>query len=228
MLFRSTVTDADDAIVTITIAPGAPIGRVAVTVTTGTAANGFNFFVTGVTYSLSPPSGKQGQTLDVAIAGKGFVNGVTTANFGPNITVNYVTVTDADDATANITIAPRAPIGRVAVTVTTGTAASGFNFFVTGVTYSLSPPSGAQGQTLNVAITGQGFVNGVTRATFGVTTAKLGTNITVHSVTVTDSEDATANITIGPSAPIGPVQVRVITGTAVNLFTGRNSFTVLP
>ena len=216
-----TVTDGDDATVTITIAPNAPVGRRNVTVTTGAASSSFNFFVTGVTFSLSPPSGKQGQTLDVAIAGEGFVNGVTTANFGANITVNYVTVTDADDATANITIAPRAPIGRVMVMVTTGTAGSGFNFFVTGVAYSLSPPSGAQGQTLNVAITGEGFAN-------GVTTANFGANITVHSVTVSDSEDAIANITIGPSAPIGRVQVSVITGTAVILFNGRNSFTVLP
>jgi hypothetical protein len=218
-----TVTDSDDASVTITIAPGAPIGLAQVKVTTGTAVDSYNFFVTSVAYSLTPTSGEQGQTLDVAIEGRSFVNGVTTANFGPNIIVNYVTVSDADDATANITIAPRAPIGKVQVNVTTGTAVSVFNFFVTAVVYSLSPSSGAQGQTLNVAITGESFVNGVTTARFLPTgnrgaPPKTGFGITVHSVTVTDSSDATANITIGPDAPVGNVQFRVISGTAVERF----------
>ncbi len=48
------------------------------------------------------------------------MNGVTTANFGPNITVGPVTVTDADDATVTITIAPDARVQRYHVSVTTG------------------------------------------------------------------------------------------------------------
>ena len=79
------------------------------------------FTVLPVVYSLSPDSGLQGQTLDVTIQGEFFQNGVTTANFGPNITVDAVTVTDGDDATVTITIAPKARVERYHVSVITGT-----------------------------------------------------------------------------------------------------------
>ena len=72
------------------------IGRVPVRVTTGNdVVFEPTFFVTPVVYSLTPNSGKQGQTLNVAITGEGFVSGVTTATFGGSysgITVNFVTV----------------------------------------------------------------------------------------------------------------------------------------
>ena len=75
------------------------------------------------------------------------MNGVTTAKFGganSGITVNSVTVTDPDHATANITIAYNAPQQRVNVTVTTGTSMIlGPRLFTVEVAaLSVSPNSG--------------------------------------------------------------------------------------
>ena len=72
--------------------------------------------------SISPTSGERRQTFDVTLTGGGFVNGMT-VTFGTKtsgITVNSVTVTDPDHATAHITIAPNAPLRTVPVAVTTG------------------------------------------------------------------------------------------------------------
>ena len=72
--------------------------------------------------AVSPGSGQQGQTLNVAVVGQftNFVNGTTTASFGAGITVNTVTVTSATTANVNITISPLADVGSRTVTLTTG------------------------------------------------------------------------------------------------------------
>ena len=74
---------------------------------------------------------------------------------------------------------------------------------------AITPTSASQSETLNVNIVGTNthFVNGTSTATFS------GTGITVNSTTVTDATHATANITISPSAPTGPRDVNVITGS---------------
>ena len=71
-----------------------------------------------------------------------------------------------------------------------------------------SPTSGIQGQTLNVSFTGSGFIAGVTSVRFGTSTS----GITVNSVTVEDSGDLVANITIGTTAKVGVANVIVTTG----------------
>ncbi len=214
----ATFNVSSDAYITATVPSGATTGPVTVTTLSGNTLTSNQVFTVIKQSGLSPASGTQGQTLDVAITGAGFVNGVTTANFGPYITVNSVTATDADDAVANITIAPHAPAKQYVVTLTTGkTKLNVGNFAVIDAVWSFSPTSAIQGQTLDVAITGVGFVN-------GVTTANFGPNITVNSVTVTDSDDATANITISPAQTIlKKYQVSVTTGT----FTERMQWFVV-
>jgi len=168
--------------------------------------------------SISPASGRQGQTLNVAITGVGFVNGVTTANFGPHIFVHSLTVADGKHATANITIQPKARVRRYTVSVATGIFRASLNgFSVLAAVWNLSPTSGRQGQTVDIAITGDFFQN-------GLTTANFGPNISVGPVTVTDSDDATVTITIAPNAALGPRGVQVITG----IYTEHLLFTVQP
>ncbi|PKQ27594.1 MAG: hypothetical protein CVT63_07195, partial [Candidatus Anoxymicrobium japonicum] len=137
--------------------------------------------------SVLPISGAQGQTMNVAIVGTdtSFANGVSVASFGAGITVNSTTVTDATHATANITIAAGAAVGTRDVNVVTGGETpdpllAGFTVRDAKIA-SVLPISGAQGQTMNVAIVGTdtSFANGVSVANFGA-------GITVNSTTVTD------------------------------------------
>ncbi len=74
--------------------------------------------ITGV----SPAFGTQGQTLNVALTGSGtsWIQGTTFANFGDGVTVNSLTITDATDVIANITISNTTPIGYRTVTMVTG------------------------------------------------------------------------------------------------------------
>ncbi len=82
--------------------------------------------ITGV----SPGAGNAALSLQVVITAQytNFVQGATTAAFGPSIAVGGapaghagpVTVTSATTATASIAISPAAPTGPVAVTVATG------------------------------------------------------------------------------------------------------------
>ena len=224
-----TVTDPDHATANITIAYNAPIQRVDVSATTaGSTIVGKKSFTVQIdTLSISPNSGERLQTFDVVLTGGGFVNGVTTAKFGNNasgITVNSVTVTDPDHATANITIAYNAPIQRVDVSATTaGSTIVGKKSFTVQIdTLSISPNSGERLQTFDVVLTGGGFVNGVTTAKFG----NNASGITVNSVTVTDPDHATANITIAYNAPIQRVDVSAT--TAGSTIVGKKSFTVQP
>jgi len=80
--------------------------------------------------SLSPNSGYQGLSLQVAISGSytNFVQGTTTATFGPGTSVGGskdgapgpVIVTSPTTATAQVTIGPAATTGSQTVTITTG------------------------------------------------------------------------------------------------------------
>jgi hypothetical protein len=231
-----TVTDPLDAVSSITIPPNAPIGAANVVIST-LSSNGVTysenlrgaFTITPTDWSVTPASGEQGQTLDVAITGDGFINGATTGNFGPDIVVKTVTVTDSMDAVASIAIPLKARVGAVNVvisTVSNGATYSyklGAAFTINPTIWSITPATGEQGQTLNVAITGGGFIN-------GVTTAKFGPNIVVNTVTVTDSLDAIANITIPSHAPTGSVPVTistVINGTNF-VYNLKNGFIVTP
>ena len=72
--------------------------------------------------AVSPVSGNQGQTMVVNLTGTGtnWVSGQTTASFGGEINTDWVNVTSATAATAQITISATAALGPRNVTVTTG------------------------------------------------------------------------------------------------------------
>ena len=72
--------------------------------------------------SVNPASGRLTQTRNVAVTGSfsNFFQGISTASFGPGVTVNSVTVASPTSLTANIDITPGAPLGAANVVVTTG------------------------------------------------------------------------------------------------------------
>ena len=120
---------------TVTIDPLAPVQANDVVVTTlgevATLQGGFSVqrpFVSTVT----PASAYQEQTLDVVVTGVNthFAVGVTTAAFGPGVTINHVTVTSATQATVNVTVLLAAAPGLRTVTMATGLeSASGTGLF---------------------------------------------------------------------------------------------------
>jgi len=166
--------------------------------------------------SLTPNQGGQGQLANVVVVGSNtnFQQNVTTANFGPNIGINSVTVTDLTHATVNITIAGNATLGAQTVTLTTGgETASLVNGFavVAGTPHVLTvnPSSGHQGDTADtITITGQS-----THWQQGTTVADFGQGITVSSLTINSTTSATAVISIATTTPAGNRTVTLTTGS---------------
>ena len=235
------VTSSTSLTAQVQVAANAAISTRDFTVTTGTevvTVSAVFKIVAGVPTLtlLTPGSGQQGQTLPVAITGQftHFVQGTTQVSFGAGITTNSVTVTDATDLTAQITIAPNATVGTQSLTVTTGTEVlTAPNAFAiqpaTIIIFSLDPGGSYQGQTLSVSIVGQGthFVQGTTTANFGAGIAVGGAAEGASGpVSVTSPTTATANITIDLAAVSGLRTVTATTGTEQASFV--NGFTVLP
>jgi hypothetical protein len=228
------VPNSSEAIANITIASTAPAISEEVHVTIGQFTTTFNhaFTVQPVSLTLSPTSATKGETLDVTITGLPFVAGMTTVQFGSptsGIIVNSVTVTDTGDAIVNIFVPLNVATGLLNVTVAiegtqtfTYTKANCFRVNLAALT--LNPSTGVQGQTINVTLSGLPFETGTPTAQFG--TASSG--ITVNSVTVTDANDAVANITIAPNARLETVDVDItLTGSSTIVLNGVGKFTVV-
>ena len=166
-----------------------------ITIGTGDLGGGAGSFTL---IDASPSSAYRGDNLDVTITGSGTnFTGSTAVDFGPDISVNSVIVNDSTHLTANISINTSAAPGPRNIAATTGPEiASGTVFTVNAPSISLSPSSGEQGWTGNIAVTGTGshFINGTTAAVFS------GVGITINSITVTSPVSATVNVTIDPAA----------------------------
>ena len=218
-----TVASSTSATVNITIAPTTSLGARTVTMTTGTEVatdtNGFDVTQgSAAITSLNPNSGAQGTQANVIVTGTNtnFAQGQTTANFGPNIGINSVTVSSLTSATVSITIAGNATVGAQTVSLTTGGEVASLTngFTVTAGTAQITnvnPPSGNQGDTADsITITGQS-----THWVQGTTTASFGTGISVTSLTVNSATSATAVIAIAANAPIGNRTVTLTTNSEV-------------
>ncbi len=228
-----TVADSTHATVSITVGPLAALGSRVVTVTTGaeilsTGANGFSVSAgPAAISSLTPNSGQQGQTVNVAIIGTNtnFAQGTTAADFGSGTSISSLTVTSATSASAVVIVDPAAVPGFRTVTLSTGgqvaSIANGFTVIAgTPVLISSAPNSGTQGQTVaSIAIVGQftHFVNGTTTAVFG-------SGIVVNSLTVVDATHAIASVTVDPLANVGARSLIATTGGEI--VTLNNAFTV--
>jgi RHS repeat-associated protein len=228
-----TVTSTTSATVVINIASAATVGLRDVTSTTGTEvatlAGGFAVNPGPTITEINPNVGQQGQqnlSVSVTTFATHFAQGTTQANFGAGVTVATLTVTSATSATVVLNISSSAASGTRNVTFTTGSeVATASNAFVVSngaaVLTQLSPNTGRAAQkNLAVTISGQftNFAQGTSQVNFG------GNDITVNSVSVTDSTHLTANISIASTALLGSRPVTVTTGTEVA--TLANAFTV--
>ena len=193
--------------------------------------------------SVAPASGVAGTSLSVVLTGgyTHFVQGTTTASFGPGIAVGGgavgqagpVTVTSATSATAQIVISATAAAGAQTVLVATGTEqeslVNGFTVTPAPSLISVTPATGVAGTSLSVVLTGANthFVQGTTTASFGPGIAVGGGAIGQPGpVTVTSSTSATAQIVISATATAGAQTVLVATGTEQESLA--NAFTITP
>lgn len=116
--------------------------------------------------SIAPTSGNISQTLDVVFNGSNYIQGVSSVNFGANITVNSVTVNSGIKLTANITIGAGATIGTRNVSVSNSTPGGGTSatqsFTVnsptttTAVTSSLNPSTYGGSVTFTATVASAG------------------------------------------------------------------------
>jgi hypothetical protein len=228
------VIDALHANVTISIPNSTPIGAYNVSLITGgevaTILSGFNVNAGNAQLStVSPPTGHQGDTnLSVNLTGlfTNFVNGTSTVTFGAGITINSLTVSDSTHAVASINISSTAALGSRTVTVTTGgevaSIIGGFTVLAgQPALVSAIPGSAVAGATANVVIDGA-----FTHFQQGVSTASFGAGVTVNTVTVSNSTQLTANISVSANTSVGSRDITVTTGSEV--VTLSSGFSVLP
>jgi hypothetical protein len=206
----------------ITIASGATAGLRNVTVTNiGPGGGSYTLAGAFTVANLAPNlvalgtyAAGRGQTLNVTMTGSDFAIGVTTASFGVGIKVNSLTVSSPTSAIANIAVLPNAIVGARSVSVMNaspggGTATLTSVFNVENPTPTLStiaPAGGTRGQTLDVAITGIGFLA-------GTSALMLGPDITVNSFTVSSFTQISANISIAFAGAGGGRDVTITNAT---------------
>jgi hypothetical protein len=191
--------------------------------------------------SVSPNSALQGQTVSVTITGKNtnFVNGVTQANFGPNISVGgaapgangVVGVTSATKATASLVINNSATLGGQNVTVVTGaqtaTLANGFTVDEASVTLDASAtPKTAQAGITTASVTGSGFPAGTIWAanvTVSLAPKSGGAAVTTTATGVTAGTGSTNTI-----AFLVPASISVATPTVYDISISGATTTGIP
>jgi 6-phosphogluconolactonase (cycloisomerase 2 family) len=209
---RATGVDVGETIISATF--DGVTGSTGLTVTAGNA----------LILSVAPNQGGAGQTLTLLVTGRftNFVQGLTTASLGSNVVVNSVTVASATSATVNVSIGLGATVGSRSLTITTGAESVSTPFIVlpAPALIAITPDNAQQGQTLDVAITGEN-----THFAAGQTTVSFGADVAVTAVQVASPTSLVATISIGANAVASPRTVTAVTGSeTVSLADG---FTVL-
>jgi uncharacterized repeat protein (TIGR01451 family) len=219
--------------ITASINASATAGPRDVSVTTGsevvTIGKGFTVTAsTPINISVAPSTGQQGRQTSVTLTGQAshFVQNVTQATFGDGVTLNSLSVTSPNGATAVLSIDPAAVLGPRDVIVSTnaevGKIAGGFSVTAADAFLSsVTPSSGQTGQqNLPVVIVGQftHFVQGKSQASFGV-------GISVLSLTVNSTTSATAIVNIASAATLGLRDVVVSTGSETARLLGGFTIT---
>jgi hypothetical protein len=176
--------------------------------TSGTQAFTINYPIPAFG-KINPSIGNRLQTLNAGFKGANFFRDITGIHFGAGIKVNRVTVHRHDSLTANITIGADADAAPRSVEISNpapgGGTFSDVAFRVNNPKPTLtavSPATAGRRQTLNLALTGSNFIN-------GVTTVNAGNGIVINSIKVNDAASMTVNVTILAAASIGPRQLSV-------------------
>ncbi|MGP8253373.1 MAG: choice-of-anchor D domain-containing protein, partial [Terracidiphilus sp.] len=223
VIINSATSASVDMTISQTANPGA---RSIYMVTAGESlTDSVTFVVTGgvpaISY-LTPNSAQPGAAaLQVTIVGNAYtqwVQGTTTVNFGPGITLDSFEVTDASHIAADITIgatctSPGVPAGCAqygyrTVVVQTGAQGLTGSFDVvapppppTPYVGNESPTTGIPGQTVNVYFYGVNTEWNPSPTGGTTLTGWDANNITVNTYQIVSPTEAIANITISPDAP---------------------------
>ena len=204
---------------------------------------------TSVITSVSPNNALQGASLTVTINGRytNFVNGVSLASFGPDISVGGappgtpgpITVTTATKATASILINDTAALGADNVVVTTNnetdSLANGFTVKEAAVKLGVANPTSAEPGITTVSVSGSGFPPGTifpANVTVTLTPKSGGTAVTATPTTVTAGTGSSNTIAfvvppaIVVSAPTPYLVTISGTDPAGEVFQSSNSATL--
>lgn len=150
-------------------------------------------------------------TVTVTATHSHFINGVTTADFGPAIAVEHVQVLSATHAQVRLTIAPQATPGlRLVRLQTADEVALGVDRFTVQRAApqltAITPDHGAPGADLLVTLQ-------ATRTHFftGATTVDFGPALVVQAVTVTTPSQLNVQLHINANAALGTRPITVTT-----------------
>lgn len=167
-------------------------------------------YPSAVLTNVEPAGGLRGARSKIRLRGEQFIEGVTTVSFGPEIEVLSLSRVSQNEAVVGIAVPFAAPAGAYDVSVTNpspggGTAVLSEGFLIENpapVLSRITPSVGVQRGTVNLHITGNGFIDGVTSLSFG-------DHITINSLSVKPNTELNANITIGSGAALGPRNVTI-------------------
>jgi hypothetical protein len=205
------VTNSQELVASIAIAPGATLGPRSVVVTnpspgggTATLSSGFSVLPVPTFTGISPAIGARGQTLSILFTGSNFSSGATTIDMGPDITLDSVTVLSATQIRALASISYAASTGARDVSVSNSgglsgavTLSGGFSVINPAPTItSVVPGVGARGKLVNVTINGTGFIP-------SVTTALPVSGLTLVSATFVGTTQITGSFLVARDAALG-------------------------
>ena len=255
-----TVNSATSATANVTVAANATPAANTVSLTTAgelaTDVSAMTIYATTPTIpTVFPNSATQGQSLDVCITATftHFVNGNTTADFGPGITVNSTTVAptatcptgDATHATVNITIAPTAltsgntnhvrmitnlasPPGAQEIAVwQNSSATTQYNFAVAKGSATILSATPFAPATVHQNDNGDiiHIVGSGTHFTVVSPTVSFCSGVSNVGLTVVDDTHITSTVNLATWAPVGACSVTVTTGGEVA--TNAAAFNIL-
>lgn len=215
------IADQTHASLTATIQSHAEPQTYEVTlVTYGERAKG-NFIVRSQPYQpsvlIDPTSGRQAESVDIEITGQ-FTNfdATTRVEFpGTNgVTVDWLSVQSSTEAHAQLTVDKDADIGAADFVVITDSqteeATAVFTVLAGVPSAELNPSEASQGAT-DLLIDVQGQFTDFNETT--AVTAEGGCGVTIHDVTVVDSETMSFRVDVGLLESVGSCPIRINTTT---------------
>jgi hypothetical protein len=169
--------------------------------------------------SVSPTSGRQGQTLNVSIVGANthFLTDAPALTLGSNIVIQPLNVVDDTHLTADVAIDLLADVGGRQGMLTSGSLNFAFDFVVlpsVASIVSVSPSSAAEGSVVSVTVTGQNthWSQDTTAAYFSYMGCPTPT---VSQVTISSPTAAQLLLTVPANACTGPLPLHLATGGEV-------------
>ena len=212
-----TVVNPTSVTATVAIANNAIPGPRDATVTnpdggSSTTTNAFTVDAAPIINTVTPATIQRGATgVDITISGSNFNTTDTAVTFsGTGLTITQTTRTSANVVVVRVNADTAAPLGARDVTVTNNdggnvTKANALSVLSNPVVTTVAPSAAAQGQTLDLTITGSGY-DGTSLVSIS------GTGITLGTLTRSSATSLIQRITVASDAPTGLRAVNVTNG----------------